>query len=130
MNRRRLRKVLNQQNPKLSEYQKDSILYALEYPDWVLSKKTGDRVHKKEDYRPQNLLAPGLFQRGYGGVEYWPFSVKMAVTQTGYRRGILRAINNPAYNKQWRQEADLLLDKVYEIQSGKRELFEVLHFSK
>lgn len=62
--------------------------------------------------QPRNLLPPGYLHRGYGGSERWPFSVARALKQRGYRQGILRALDNEAYNSAWRYWARHDMEKI------------------
>lgn len=96
--------------------------------DYIINKVNVPRIEREAP--KTGLLPPGLYQRGYGRSEYWPFSIKKAVSEHGYRRGVIRAQRNPAYNAYWRSEADRYLTIVYEIIAGTREPMEVLHFSK
>lgn len=63
-------------------------------------------------YVPRNLLTPGYLHRGYGGSERWPFSIARALKQRGYRRGILRALDNPAYSGAWRHQARIDMETI------------------
>ncbi len=113
---------------KLTDYERKRIEFALRQPDYVISDYKKPRGPKPP--KPAGLLPPGLYQRGYGKVEYWPFSIKKAVSESGYRRGVLAAMRNPAYNTAWRAEAKYYMEITYDIIFGKREPMEVLHFSK
>lgn len=60
----------------------------------------------------RNLLPPGYLHRGYGGSERWPFSIARALKQRGYRQGILKALDNAAYNSSWRYWARSDMEKI------------------
>lgn len=113
---------------RLSGYQQKRIRFALDHPETVLESEP--RPLKRVPEAPRGLLPPGLYQKGYGGVEYYPFSIRKAVSEAGYRRGILRAMKNPAYNTTWRAEAAYYMEITYDIIFGKRKMIEAIHFSK
>jgi len=110
--------------------------YALEYPDAYLAQLDArdEEVLQRDRRMLKKYLGQSLgfgFQKrgtGYGGTEQWPFDVATAVNQTGYRRGITKAIKNPFYDDHWRAQAILLLVKVNDILAMLDEIkFEDVH---
>lgn len=112
---------------RLTPYQKRKVDFALsgiKPVDLILSEKKAPPLEVPQ--RGLGLLPPGYLQVGYGRVKYWPFSVKVAVENKGYRWGVIRATKNPAFNDAWRGAADYLLNMVYEILSKNRPLEEIV----
>jgi len=92
------------------------IRFALDYPDYVLNhpEKYGNFAAPPAAAR---WLAPGWGAKGYGNSKYWPFSVKKALKEPGYLKGIERALNNDNYDESWKANAKHLLRIVYHKQA-------------
>lgn len=52
---------------------------------------------------------------GYGRQNAWPFNRNYAVSNSSYRYGIERALENPLYASNWKFAAGKLLCEVYEL---------------
>jgi len=60
---------------------------------------------------------------GYGGTPEWPASTFLLRTSPGYRKGLVRAVANPKYNRNWRVAAQKLLIDVLVSQQEDHEFY-------
>lgn len=97
---------------------------AMRSPDRIVNVVNPPRTQK--EVRGVGLLPPGLGRKGYDS-DYWPFSIRKAVSEKGYRRGVIAASMNPAYNSAWRAETEVYLGIVYKILIGKLPEVEAPH---
>lgn len=86
--------------------------------DLILATQTAER-EAQLTYERQSLHP--AFGRGYDS-ERWPFDIRRCIASAGYRAGILRAVVNTFYNRQWRAAASYELFNIVFPAVREREL--------
>lgn len=100
--------------------------FALDFPEQNIASAEREMIARGPGIisTTRKFLPPGYLQRGYNGSKYWPFSIKKAVREIGYRRGVRRAIVDKDFHPAWRHFAIRYMWLVRDILSGKLVEFE------